>query len=167
MSRRAYPRNPALPSQSTLPVGGGGYTGHNPYSTFPGLTGPPGGAQPPTTAGYPHQPYPPQSEYRVPPSQGRGPPPPGSTSLGPGLQGPPRGQLVVAHGGYNTSPPTGYQQPAPQPSGGHMAGPPPPPPTQHTLVNSVAAVTQAPPTSVSSMTTGVGEMHLGPQTNGN
>lgn len=155
MSRRAYPPKPTLPSQSAFPVGSGGYPGQNPYSTFPG--------QPPIAAGYPQQPHPPQSQYPVPPSQGGGLPP-ASTSTGPGLQGQLHGQPVLTHGGYNTSPPTSYQRPAPPPSGGRMSGPPPPPPT---LVNSVAAVTQAPPTSVTSMTIGVGQMHLGPQTNGN
>lgn len=166
MSRRAYPQNPALPSQSTFPVAGGGYPGQSLYSPFPSQTGPPGRSQPPIGAGYPRQPYPSQPQYHVAPSQGVAVPPV-STSSGPKLQGAPHGQTVLAHGGHTTLSQPSYQQPVPLPSGSGMAGPPPPPPAQHTLVNSVTAVTQVPPTGVASMTTGVGQMHLGPQSNGN
>lgn len=161
MSRRAYPQNPTVPSQSTFPAGGGGYSGQNVYPGPPG-----GGAQPPIGGGYPRQHYPPQPRYSAPPapSQGWAPPSATTSSSGYGLQGQTPGHTMnTVHGGFGTSQPTAYRPPPPV--GGGMTGPPPP--THPSATAGVAAVSQAPPTSVAAMTTGVGRMQLGPQTAGN
>ena len=141
MSKRAYPQDPSVPIHSTIPpgVGGTNFPGQGPY---PGQPGPPSGAQPLGGGGYPRQQYPPPGH----PNQGWGAP---STSA-PSGYGPPHPPGPTG-GGH------GYQPP---PSTLTYAGPPP----SHST-GGVVRGPPAPPTSVSTLTSGVTNMHIGPTGN--
>ena len=181
MSKRAYPQDPSVPRQGTFPGGSGGYPGQGSYQGPTSQPGPPGGPQPPGGSGYPRQHYPapgpsqgwvPSSSSNYGPgqpvhggynaSQGQhhytggsyqpGPPqPPGPPAGQNQPPGPPTGQIRPP------GPPTGQTRPASPPSATSMMGPPPP----------TVGVSMTPPTSVASMTTGVGQLHLGHQPAGN
>ena len=153
----------------------------NPYQNYPSQ---PGGTitqpqpPPPSLGGggsgaYPRQPYPGphQNQPMYPgPTQTWGAPPTNlpSSSGGYGAQGPPGQPTSVVHGGsgYNYQshpPPTTLSGPPPTGAGSAVVGSPP---TGSGLSHSQARISPAPPTSMAAMTTGMGQMQLGPQGTG-